>query len=63
MKIRIEFTVDVIKENMEILLEDLNITDETVREYVQSYFSSLEDLLEEHVLNNVGLPALTNEGQ
>jgi len=61
MKIRIEFTVDVIKENMEILLEDLNITDETVREYVQSYFSSLEDLLEEHVLNNVGLPALTNE--
>ena len=48
---------------MEILLEDLNITDETVREYVQSYFSSLEDLLEEHVLNNVGLPALTNEGQ
>lgn len=36
MKVKIEFTVDVIPENIQVYLDEIN-TGETVREYVKSY--------------------------
>ena len=59
MKIKIEFTVDVISENIQAYLDEVNI-DETVREYVTSYYTSLESMLDETLRNQVGLDAIVN---
>jgi hypothetical protein len=59
MKIKVQFTVDVIPENIQAYLDELEY-DETVREYVQSFFASLDLLLDEHIEATVGLPALVN---
>ena len=37
MKVKIEFTVDVIPENIQIYIDEAGF-DETVREYVKSFF-------------------------
>jgi|14BtaG_2_1085337.scaffolds.fasta_scaffold00641_17 hypothetical protein len=59
MKIKVQFTVDVIPENIQAYLDELEY-DETVREYVQSFFTSLDVLLDEQLEAAVGLPALVN---
>ena len=38
MKVKIEFTVDVIPENIQVYLDEVGFDDETVREFVKSYF-------------------------
>ena len=60
MKVKIEFTVDVIPENIKVYLDEAGY-DETVREFVQSYFSSLDVMLDQMIQQNVGLPALVEE--
>ena len=57
MKVKIEFTVDVIPENIQIYIDEAGF-DETVREYVKSFFSTLEPLLDDQIHNNIGLPAI-----
>jgi len=59
MKIKVQFTVDVIPENIQTYLDELEY-DETVREYVQSFYTSLDILLDERIEATVGLPALVN---
>ena len=59
MKIKVQFTVDVIPENIQTYLDELEY-DETVREYVQSFYTSLDVLLDEQLEATVGLPALVN---
>ena len=59
MKIKVQFTVDVMPENIQAYLDELEY-DETVREYVQSFYTSLDVLLDEQLEATVGLPALVN---
>tara|TARA_R100001244_G_scaffold107495_1_gene79665 strand:- start:110 stop:295 length:186 start_codon:yes stop_codon:yes gene_type:complete len=60
MKIKIEFTVDVIPENIQVYLDEIN-TGETVREYVKSYFECLGPMLDESLDAAVGLTAIVND--
>ena len=57
MKVKIEFTVDVHQENIQIYLDEVGF-DETVREYVKSFFSTLEPLLDDQMQNAIGMPAI-----
>jgi len=59
MKVKIEFTVDVIPKNIQIYIDEAGF-DETVREYVKSFFSTLEPLLDDQIENAIGLPAIKN---
>jgi hypothetical protein len=60
MKVKIEFTVDVIPENIQVYLDEVGFDDETVREFVKSYFQCLAPMLDDTIMSNVGLPAIKN---
>ena len=60
MKVKIEFTVDVIPENIQVYLDEAGFDDETVREFVKSYFQCLAPMLDDTLMSNVGLPAIKN---
>jgi len=59
MKIKIEFTIDVIPENIQVYLDECGF-DETIKGFLTSYFSSMEEMLDQTLLENVGLTAIVN---
>jgi hypothetical protein len=53
MKVKVEFTVDVDKEVLQRYLDDLG-TDETIREFVNSYMIAGTQMLDESIEASIG---------
>lgn len=53
MKVKIEFTVDVDKKVLQRYLDDLG-TDETIREFVNSYMIAGTQMLDESIEASIG---------
>lgn len=53
MKVKVEFTVDVDKEVLQRYLDDLG-TDETIKEFVNSYMIAGTQMLDESIEASIG---------